>query len=492
MPTPHDIKVGLVGIYHESNTFLAVKTTLQDFREGHFFVGERIREEYVDAHHEIGGMLEVLDAHPRITLMPLFFAEATPGGTIESSTAEKLVKDLLECLRNVGTLDGLMVAVHGAAVAENYSDFDGHWLETVRKQVGDIPVIGTLDPHANVSHKMVSVTDALVAYETNPHIDQRDTGRRAARLMVEALIDQTQFSQSLRQCDLAISIDRQFTSADPCLSLYDYVAELRAIEGVASISVLLGFPYADVRDMGSAFIAVSRKSKGQTEELVSMLNSYIWSRRRDFAGKFTSVEEAIGKLKNAKKPVLLLDMGDNVGGGSPGDGTILLEALEQTDYRSFVCIYDPESVQQLQFSKLDSFMDITIGARTDTLHGRSLSRTIKLLRRVDGKFSESAPRHGGQVHYDQGLTAIVQTGNNSTVMLTSRRMVPFSLQQLLSFEIYPEHFEVIVAKGVQAPIAAYEGHCPTIIRVNTPGVTTADMTKLNFTNRRKPLFPFDQ
>ena len=182
MPTPHDLKVGLVGIYHESNTFLSGKTTLQDFRKGHFFVGERIREEYVDAHHEIGGMLEVLDAHPRITLIPLFFAEATPGGTIESSTAEKLVEDLLECLRRAGTLDGLMVAVHGAAVAEISRDFDGHWLEAVRKQVGDIPVIGTLDPHANVSHKMISATNALVAYETNPHIDQRSPRPRPASL----------------------------------------------------------------------------------------------------------------------------------------------------------------------------------------------------------------------------------------------------------------------------------------------------------------------
>ena len=114
-----------------------------------------------------------------------------------------------------------------------------------------------------------------------------------------------------------------------------------------------------------------------------------------------------------------------------------------------------------------------------------------LIKMIDGHFREKERRHGGQVHFDMGLSAIVETSEGVTIMLTTKRMVPFSLQQLLQFKIDPSKFDAIVAKGVQAPIAAYAPVCPTFIRVNTPGITTADMSILNHKHRRKPLFPFE-
>jgi microcystin degradation protein MlrC len=109
----------------------------------------------------------------------------------------------------------------------------------------------------------------------------------------------------------------------------------------------------------------------------------------------------------------------------------------------------------------------------------------------DGKFKEEQPRHGGQIHYDMGNTAIVVTKEGNMIMLNSKRIPPFSLAQLTSCGVNPATFDVVVAKGVNAPIAAYGPVCPAIIQANTPGVTQADMTKFNFQYRRKPLFPFE-
>ena len=117
---------------------------------------------------------------------------------------------------------------------------------------------------------------------------------------------------------------------------------------------------------------------------------------------------------------------------------------------------------------------------------------VKLISIVDGKFTENEARHGGQVRFDMGETAIVETPNGTTIMITSLRTVPFSLQQLLHYDLKPSTFDVIVAKGVQAPIAAYGPVCPSMIRVNTPGVTTADMKQLSYKKRKKPLFPFEE
>jgi len=114
-----------------------------------------------------------------------------------------------------------------------------------------------------------------------------------------------------------------------------------------------------------------------------------------------------------------------------------------------------------------------------------------LLKKADGKFSELTAKHGGQVNYDMGSIVIVETDKGNVVMLGSLRVPPFSLQQLLAFGIDPAAFDVMVAKGVNAPIAAYAPACPTIIQVNTPGVTQADMTLFNYSNRRRPLHPFE-
>jgi microcystin degradation protein MlrC len=113
------------------------------------------------------------------------------------------------------------------------------------------------------------------------------------------------------------------------------------------------------------------------------------------------------------------------------------------------------------------------------------------LQLADGKFSEKAPRHGGQVHFNMGEIAVLSTENGNMVMLTSLRTAPFSLQQMTAFQIAPENFDVIVAKGVNAPIAAYAPVCSSILRVDTPGVTRADMTAFPYKNRRRPLYPFE-
>jgi microcystin degradation protein MlrC len=484
-------RIGLLGIYHESNTFLSQPTTLQDFENGHLFTGDRIIGEYQDAHHEIGGILEVLSGQ-RFEIVPLLYAEATPGGRIDAKTAEVLLSLIDTVLDEVLPLDGLMVVPHGAAVSELWDDFDGYWLSRVRKRVGDIPVIGTLDPHANVSHKMVEATDALIAYKTNPHIDQRETGRQAARLMVETLMGDIRPVQRLLMSQVAISIEQQYTATQPCLDLYRLAGRLSQKPGVLSVSIMLGFPYADVYEMGTAFLVVSDNDPLLAEHVLDQLNEYIIEHHTDFLGPKITVDEALDRVSQLPKPVLLLDMGDNVGGGGPGDSTFILHALEsRKTWRSFICIQDPQAVQELIHCASGESRSVSIGAKSDSLHGESLMVTVRVKALVDGKFTEKEVRHGGQINFDMGPTAIVETPNQTTIMLTSRRTVPFSLQQLLHYQIIPADFDIIVAKGVQAPVAAYGPVCPSVIRVNTAGVTTADMRQLKYEKRRKPLFPFE-
>lgn len=485
-------RVALLGIYHESNTFVPAPTTLENFQGGRYLMGHDIVKEYKEAHHEIGGMIEVLHQE-NIELVPVFYAEATPGGTITSDTYGALFEEMMSEFDKILPVDAVLVVPHGAGVSESFPDMDGHWLSQIRNRVGsDIPIVGTLDLHANVSQLMVASTDALVAYRKNPHIDQRQRGKEAAHLLVRKLRGDIELSQALVQVPLAISIEQQRTDDEPCKSLYLFAEQLSHKQDVLSISIQHGFPYADVEEMGTSIIVVSDGNPDQAYSTARELEKYILDRKHSFVGTKIDVSSALKKVKVSEKPVLFLDMGDNIGGGSPGNNVCILEALEkEKKYRYFECIYDPHAVRTLEKHQIGELIDIEI-VGVDGTEMKSLPMRVKLWKiSEEGTFKEDHPRHGGQVNYRMGKTAIVTTENASVIMLTSLRTVPFSLQQLLSFDIEPKDFDVIVAKGVNAPIAAYAPVCPTIIQVNTPGVTQADMTMFQFRNRRKPLYPFE-
>ncbi len=485
-------RVGLLGIYHESNTFIDQNTSMIDFENGHLFFDKHIISEYQEAFHEIGGIIEVFDEHS-FELIPIFYAEATPGGIINEATSRALLAQLTKALDRHLPLDGLLVVPHGAAVSQIDDDFDGYWITLLRKHLGKIPIIGTLDPHANISARMSENVDALIAYKTNPHLDQRQTGNRAAKLMIETLTGRTRPFQKMLPAPLAISIEQQLTDAEPCLGLYQLTEKLEKKSGVISISILLGFPYADVIDMGSAILVITNNDEALANHILKEINEYFYLYYHRFSGEKTSINQAINAIKNSLKPILLLDMGDNVGGGSPGDGTFLLNALEKEKHcKSFICINDPNAIEILRDLEIDEFVELDLGAKTDHNHGVPLRTLIQIKKRISGVFFDEEACHGGQLNYDMGPTALVETQENTTIMITSKRTAPFSLQQLLHCGINPVDFDAIVAKGVQAPIAAYKSICPTIIRVNTRGVTNADMRQLRYENRRKPLFPFEE
>jgi microcystin degradation protein MlrC len=218
----------------------------------------------------------------------------------------------------------------------------------------------------------------------------------------------------------------------------------------------------------------------------------MWALRQEFVGRLLSIADAVEQARRLEGPVCLLDMGDNVGGGSPGDGTLLAQALlDRPLGEAFVCLYDPAAVQQAEALGAGGHGRFRLGGKSDDRHGPPLEVEITVRSLHEGRFEEPQVRHGGFRHFDQGRCAVLVSERGLTVLATSRRMAPFSLGQLTSCGLDPARFHVLVAKGVNAPVAAYAPVCKHFLRVNTPGVTTADMTTLPFHKRRRPMFPFE-
>ncbi len=487
------MRIGILGIQHESNTFLPDPTTLAHFQSGAFLHGEEIRKCYRTAHHELGGFFEGLEI-AGLEAVPLFFTFAMPAGAVTAETLEALWEIAREELRKAGPLDGILAAPHGSAVAESWPDMDGWWLGELRKEVGiEVPVIAVIDPHANLTPAMIAATDALIAYRENPHIDQRQRGREAADLMARILRGEVRPVTAGFFMPLAMSIERQLTTAEPLLALGRELDVIRGRHGVLSASLIMGYPYADVQEMGSSFVVVTDNDRNQAEILARELADWTWDHRELFRGHLISPEEALRQAETAPKPVALLDMGDNVGGGASADSTVLAALCHEKFHTqsTFVCLHDPESVKKAVEAGPGARITLRMGGKHAASPAPPLEAEVTVRSFHDGRYSENQPRHGGVMEFDMGRIAIVATASGLTIMLTTLRAFPFSANQMLAFGLDPGAYDRIILKGVHSPVAGYREHCPSMIRVNTPGVTTADMGKLAYVRRRRPLYPLE-
>lgn len=487
------MRVGIIGFYHESNTFIEAPTAFEDFRRNLFLEGEQISREFDRSHHEIGGFLQGLpDAG--LEAVPIVYTSAMPSGRVTADAVTRFIECMHKGLDTAGDLDGLLLAPHGAGVSESHPDMDGYWLQEVRDRVGPgFPIVCTIDPHANLTRQMIEACDATVAYRSNPHLDQRERGLEAAGILARMLRSEVRPTQAASFPDVAINIERQLTSEPPCRPMYGFADEMAHRDGVIGNSIVLGFPYADAPEMGSSFIVITDNQPELAQNLADELATYLVSHREDFHAQLMGVDEAIEQAASSEGPVCLLDMGDNVGGGSAADGTFIASAIHwRGGPKSLVCINDPESAALAKKAGAGARITLSIGGKTDGMHGEPITAEVEVRSLHEGRFSETEARHGGLSSYDMGPTAVVASNSSVTFVLTSRRTPPFSLGQITSCGLDPAAFQILVAKGVHAPTAAYSPVSKRLIRVNTQGSTSADMSHFQFQNRRKPLFPFEK
>jgi microcystin degradation protein MlrC len=487
------MRVGVAAFLHESNTFLSVPTTLEHFHSTSWTEGSGVRDRWAGALHEIGGLLDGLDAEG-LQVVPLVATYAVPGGTVTSEAFDAIADRITSLIREAMPLDGMLIALHGATVAENYPDADGEILSRVRSVLGvDAPLIVTLDLHANISRRMAEYSDALICYRSNPHLDQRERGIEAARLMARTLRGEARPVQALESPPWVIPIDRQYTREEPASLLYASADEAMRTPGILSASVAMGFYYADVEEMGVSFLAVADRDVALARRTARQMACRAWDRRGQFESHLVAPSDAVRHAARARRtPVALFDVGDNVGGGSPGDSTVLLEELRRQGVPNYlVVLYDPGSVSRCLEAGVRNEITVEAGGKTDSLHGPPVVIHGRVRLIADGIFVEREVRHGGWGKNDQGLTAVLETAEEGTVVFTSRRMAPMSLQQILSVGCQPQAKRAIVVKGVVAPRAAYEPVCRDIVLVDTPGVTAGNPSHFTYTRRRRPLYPLE-
>jgi len=487
------MRLAALGIAHETNTFARGATDYAAFEQSGILRGEDIVRDYAESHATMAGFLEAR-ARLGVEVVPLLFTFTNPTSTITPDAFERLCGEMLQLLRDRGPWDGVLLAQHGAAVSENYPDMDGEVAARVRALVGpDVPIGMAPDMHANLSQKMIDNTTVTVVYRTNPHLDPRPRALECAELIVRTIKGEIRPVQALEMPPVVINIVKQFTGEEPMRSLVADVEEVIQRPGMVSASVAEGYPYADVAEMGMAFLAISDGDAGAARDAARWMARRAWDMREQFVADTPSPESALrAAMAEPKGPIVLMDVGDNIGGGSPADSTILLEAAQRLGVRSYLqTLRDPEAVSACIAAGVGATVSLQVGAKTDDRHGRPLQVSGVVRRISDGKFEEPTPTHGGFRFFNGGPTVVLETEDDHTLVLTTRLIGNTSLQQMYSVGVRPESKHVVVAKGVVSPRPAYAPIAAQVVLVNTPGVTTSDLLTFTYTRRRRPLYPFE-
>lgn len=489
------MRVAILGFHHESNTFAPVPASLEQFLASGPDEGDGLIAKYAESQATMAGFVEAAAAADDVDLVPLLHFDLNPMGTITAEALDTIIARLLAALDDSGPWDAVLLALHGAAVSEVHRDADGEVVERVRQLVGaDVPIGVTYDMHANVSPRMIDGVTVANIYMTNPHVDPRLRARQCADLIFRVVRGEIRPVMALEKPPLAVNILRQGTSDSPMKELVALAAEAAKRPGVLSVSIAEGFPYADVAEMGMAFLAVTDGDARLADEIARKLARAAWDVRTDLEGDGVPIDEALRHAaQSTAHPVVLLDVGDNVGGGSPGDSTHVLAAAQRIGVGGlFHSLCDPASVRACVEAGLGATVELEVGGKTDELHGAPVAIRGVVQMLDDGKFEDSGPTHGGFRFYDAGPRALVHTDDEHMVLLTSRPRGNTSRQELVSAGLDPLTQPIIVAKGVHSPRATYEPIAAEMIRLNTPGCTSADINALEYHHRPRPMFPYER
>jgi len=489
------VRVVTAQIGHETNTFSVTPTRLENFRQGStngcFVGGEAIVAACRNTRTIHGGFVKAAET-AGAEIVPLLSTFATPSGTVEESAYEQLRSMLLTRLEAARPFDAVALDLHGAMVTDRHEDAEGDLIAAVREAVGSsMPIIVTLDLHANATRAMADVADAIIGFDEYPHTDMLERGVEAMNLAIRAARRNIAPTMAYCQLPLLTMPPMQCTLREPMRSLLDLVHDIEERDTVLNATLAMGFPFADIRDAGVAVLVTTDGDQALADGLAQELAREVWRARDAFMPTLTPVGEAIDFARTAPGPVVFADGSDNPGGGGPCDGTVVLSELIASglDGAVVAVIADPESMDAAIAAGVGNHVDLTLGGKTDDRHGPPLKVRAYVRVLSDGGFALKGAMGAG-ARASMGKAAVIVVAGVE-IVVTQRRIQPFDAELLRSVGIEPRDRRFIALKSAVHFRSTYQEFAHAIFDADTPGVHRPDFQAYDYKKLRRPIYPLD-
>lgn len=491
------MRIMVGGLMQESNTFSAAASALGDFERHCYVVGE-VPSAMLGIENEWTGFRSAA-AEAGVELVPTLYATAVSSGRIGRASLDELKARLLAEMDRALPCDGILFALHGAWVAEDEDDADGEVLAAIRERAGpDMPIVVTLDSHANVTRRMIACADALVGYRTFPHVDYADTGYRAAKLLFAAVRGEIEPRLSLAKIPMIVPAENQMTDRGPMAELWAEAAAGEARGVSLATSLFAVQPWLDVREMGFAAVTVSDAAgTAAAEAEAKRLGELAWRLRKRFDVELFTLSQALALVEGpgARRPVIVSDSADSPGAGSPGDSNAVLRellALDAGDGLKMKCllsIVDAPAARIACEAGAGAQVRLSVGYSVSTTLGQPLEIEGVVARAGDGRFRFSGG-HVAHLEANMGRCAVVALGSVSLLVMENPVFTGDpAMYRCMGLE--PMEADLVLVKSAAQFRAEYEKLSDAICILDTPGASTANLTSMPYSRLERPMYPFD-
>ena len=491
------MRIATGGIIHETSTCVDAPTTMEQFEYDRGVIrGAEMLERFRGTNVCTGGFIEGA-ANNNFELVPLLRASAFPNGLIVRKDYDALKQEMLDRLqqaeREGGRVDGVLLDLHGAMVVDGIDDGDGDVIAAFRNYLGpDRPIVVTQDLHGNHTLARVADADALVGFDTFPHVDMAERGVEAAEIIAQTVRGKIHPRMAIHQLPMFWSTPCQVTAHPPMDDVLKQVHEIEKRAGIICVTIATGFPWADVPEVGSSVMVVADDDEQLAQQTADELGQWIWERRERWYSPPLTVRSGLQRgEETGRYPIILADHTDNTGGGSPGDSTEVLQTFLDLKLQDALILYlvDHEVAVQAQQSGIGSRIPVCVGGKSSPVQGQPVQAEAEVMAVSDGAFAYDGPMFAGLTG-SMGASAWIRIDGVNVVVVTAREQ-PFDMAFARSLGVDCANMKYIALKSAAHFRAAFEPIAGSIHNIDAAGIHTHDFSQLPYSKRTRDMFPVE-
>jgi len=488
--------IAIAGFQHETNTFSPDLATYAEFIKEDGWPGLTEKTDIIarlkNMNLPMAGFIEAASINKNILLHPIIWASAEPCGYVTQDAFDKIAAKICDGIAEIKSLDGIYLDLHGAMVAQDHQDGEGELLRRIRQLVGpSLPIVVSLDLHANISPAMVELSSAIAVFRTYPHLDMADSGARAYALL-QHLSAGKPLQKVMLQLPFLVPLTSQCTDLEPCKSIYQTLEQLNnADDSLISLDFALGFPAADTYDCGPCLLAYGTDQQ-TTDTAINTLSSIVLEQEAALSQTLYSADAAAKKATKAtlnnNHLVIIADAQDNPGAGATSDTTgVLRHLLKHQAQKAYVAVLnDVEVTTEAHRQGIGGRFQADLGGHSGILNDRPLKCELEVCQLADGDFEfEGEMYHGITAHMGpMALLKVIEEGSDVYVITGINRVQCLDLAILKHLNVDPQRASIIVVKSSVHFRADFSPIADEILVVASPGHHPCELESVQYKHLR--------